>query len=126
MYLCKYIANRNNFICEKKHIFHRRNSCFAFHLSVQAFHQYCVNSSFDPVTFTLFKYNQNYGIEDDVMNGAYTERGTEEAGLQSKDSTLPRHSADRFCFVNLLLFAICTNTFSKWCKITRGMKRSAQ
>jgi hypothetical protein len=25
-----------------------------------------------------------------------------------------------------LLFASCTNTFSKWCKITRGMKRSAQ
>jgi hypothetical protein len=25
-----------------------------------------------------------------------------------------------------LLFASCTHTFSKWCKITRGMKRSAQ
>jgi hypothetical protein len=31
-----------------------------------------------------------------------------------------------FFFVNPLLFASCTNTFSKWCKITRGMKRSAQ
>jgi hypothetical protein len=33
------------------------------------------------------------------------------------------------CFCNffyLLLFASCTNIFSKWCKITRGMKRSAQ
>jgi hypothetical protein len=30
-----------------------------------------------------------------------------------------------FC-VNPLLFASCTDTFSKWCKITRGMKRSAQ
>jgi hypothetical protein len=29
-------------------------------------------------------------------------------------------------FVNPLLFASCTNTFSKWCKITRGKKRSAQ
>jgi hypothetical protein len=28
--------------------------------------------------------------------------------------------------LNPLLFASCTNTFSKWCKITRGMKRSAQ
>jgi hypothetical protein len=25
-----------------------------------------------------------------------------------------------------LLFASCADTFSKWCKITRGMKRSAQ
>jgi hypothetical protein len=25
-----------------------------------------------------------------------------------------------FLFVNPLLFASCTNTFSKWCKITRG------
>jgi hypothetical protein len=31
-----------------------------------------------------------------------------------------------FFFVNPLLFASCTNTFSKWCKVTRGMKRSAQ
>jgi cyclic AMP-responsive element-binding protein 3 len=31
-----------------------------------------------------------------------------------------------FFFMNPLLFASCTNTFSKWCKITRGMKRSAQ
>jgi hypothetical protein len=30
-----------------------------------------------------------------------------------------------FC-LNPLLFASCTDTFSKWCKITRGMKRSAQ
>jgi hypothetical protein len=30
-----------------------------------------------------------------------------------------------FC-LNPLLFASCTNTFSKWCKITRGMKKSAQ
>jgi hypothetical protein len=29
-------------------------------------------------------------------------------------------------FFNLLLFASCTDTFSKWCKITRGIKRSAQ
>jgi hypothetical protein len=29
-------------------------------------------------------------------------------------------------FLNPLLFASCTNTFSKLCKITRGMKRSAQ
>jgi hypothetical protein len=29
-------------------------------------------------------------------------------------------------FLNPLLFASCTDTFSKWCKITRGMKRSAQ
>jgi hypothetical protein len=29
-------------------------------------------------------------------------------------------------FFNPLLFASCTDTFSKWCKITRGMKRSAQ
>jgi hypothetical protein len=29
-------------------------------------------------------------------------------------------------FVNILLFASCTDTFIKWCKITRGMKRSAQ
>jgi hypothetical protein len=29
-------------------------------------------------------------------------------------------------FFNPLLFASCTNTFSKWCKITRHMKRSAQ
>jgi hypothetical protein len=29
-------------------------------------------------------------------------------------------------YLNLLLFASCTDTFSKWCKITRGMKRSAQ
>jgi hypothetical protein len=31
-----------------------------------------------------------------------------------------------FFFFNPLLFASCTDTFSKWCKITRGMKRSAQ
>jgi hypothetical protein len=31
-----------------------------------------------------------------------------------------------FFFWNPLLFASCTNTFSKWCEITRGMKRSAQ
>jgi hypothetical protein len=30
-----------------------------------------------------------------------------------------------FC-LNPLLFASCTNTFSKWCQITRAMKRSAQ
>jgi hypothetical protein len=30
-----------------------------------------------------------------------------------------------FC-LNPLLFASCTDTFSKWRKITRGMKRSAQ
>jgi hypothetical protein len=30
-----------------------------------------------------------------------------------------------FC-LNPLLFGSCTDTFSKWCKITRGMKRSAQ
>jgi hypothetical protein len=29
-------------------------------------------------------------------------------------------------FFNPLLFASCTDTFSKWCKITGGMKRSAQ
>jgi hypothetical protein len=29
-------------------------------------------------------------------------------------------------FFNPLLFASCTDKFSKWCKITRGMKRSAQ
>jgi hypothetical protein len=29
-------------------------------------------------------------------------------------------------FFNPLLFASCTNTFNKWCKITRGMKRSVQ
>jgi hypothetical protein len=29
-------------------------------------------------------------------------------------------------FFYLLLFASCTDTFSKWCKVTRGMKRSAQ
>jgi hypothetical protein len=29
-------------------------------------------------------------------------------------------------FFNPLLFASCTDTFSKWCKITRGMKRSAE
>jgi hypothetical protein len=29
-------------------------------------------------------------------------------------------------FFNPLLFASCTDTFIKWCKITRGMKRSAQ
>jgi hypothetical protein len=29
-------------------------------------------------------------------------------------------------FFNPLLFASCTGTYSKWCKITRGMKRSAQ
>jgi hypothetical protein len=29
-------------------------------------------------------------------------------------------------FFNPLLFVSCTDTFSKWCKITRGMKRSAQ
>jgi hypothetical protein len=29
-------------------------------------------------------------------------------------------------FFNFLLFASCTDTFSKWCKIPRGMKRSAQ
>jgi hypothetical protein len=29
-------------------------------------------------------------------------------------------------FFNPLLFASCTDTFSKWCKITRGIKRSAQ
>jgi hypothetical protein len=33
---------------------------------------------------------------------------------------------DKVFFVNPFLFASCTNTFSKWCKITRGMKRSAQ
>jgi hypothetical protein len=26
---------------------------------------------------------------------------------------------------NRLLFTSCTDTFSKWCKITRGMKRNA-
>jgi hypothetical protein len=32
-----------------------------------------------------------------------------------------------FCFcLNPLLFANCTDAFSKWCKITRGMKRSVQ
>jgi hypothetical protein len=31
-----------------------------------------------------------------------------------------------FYFLNPLLFASCTDTFSKWCKVTRGMKRSAQ
>jgi hypothetical protein len=30
----------------------------------------------------------------------------------------------RFFCLNPLLFASCTDTFSKWCKITRGMKRS--
>jgi hypothetical protein len=28
-----------------------------------------------------------------------------------------------FC-LNPFIFASCTDTFSKWCKITRGMKRS--
>jgi hypothetical protein len=32
----------------------------------------------------------------------------------------------RNIFFNPLLFASCTDTFSKWYKITRGMKRSAQ
>jgi hypothetical protein len=31
-----------------------------------------------------------------------------------------------FLFLNPVLFASCTNTFCKWCEITRGMKRSAQ
>jgi hypothetical protein len=31
-----------------------------------------------------------------------------------------------FVCLNPLLFASCTDTFSKWCKITRGMKSSAQ
>jgi hypothetical protein len=39
---------------------------------------------------------------------------------------LTRHGLYRNFFVNPLLFASCTNTFSKWCKVTRGMKRSAQ
>jgi hypothetical protein len=30
-----------------------------------------------------------------------------------------------FCLIPLL-FASCTDTCSKWCKVTRGMKRSAQ
>jgi hypothetical protein len=34
------------------------------------------------------------------------------------------HDFNPFC--NPLLFASCTDTFSKWCKIIRGMKRSAQ
>jgi hypothetical protein len=28
-----------------------------------------------------------------------------------------------FFFLTPLLFASCTDTFSKWCKITRGVKR---
>jgi hypothetical protein len=31
-----------------------------------------------------------------------------------------------FVCLNPLLFVSCIHTFSKWCKITRGMKRSAQ
>jgi hypothetical protein len=32
---------------------------------------------------------------------------------------------DTFFCLNPILFASCTDTFSKWCKITRGMKKSA-
>jgi hypothetical protein len=84
MYLFNYIANSNNFICNKKRIFHLRISFFALNLSVHTFHQYCVNYNFDPVTFTLVKYNQNYEIKEDIMIGAYTDRRKEEVVLQSK------------------------------------------
>jgi hypothetical protein len=48
-------------------------------------------------------------------------------GLIDELKTVPDKLVVFFCFfVNPLLFASCTNTFSKWCKITRGMKRSAQ
>jgi hypothetical protein len=40
----------------------------------------------------------------------------------SSGRTFPKH----FFFVNPLLFASCTNIFSKCCKITRGLKMSAQ
>jgi hypothetical protein len=43
-----------------------------------------------------------------------------------KERNLNRLFVLYFFFVNPLLFASCTDTFSKWCKITRGMKRSAQ
>jgi hypothetical protein len=42
------------------------------------------------------------------------------------NKTTSKYAQHIFFFVNPLLFASCTNTFSKWCKITRGMKRSAQ
>jgi hypothetical protein len=37
-----------------------------------------------------------------------------------------KNDSEKKNFFNPLLFASCTDTFSKWCKITRGMKRSAQ
>jgi hypothetical protein len=48
------------------------------------------------------------------------EREREKAGSGSE-----RDYIFFFC-LNPLLFASCTDTFSKWCKIIRGMKRSAQ
>jgi hypothetical protein len=41
-------------------------------------------------------------------------------------STFNTPMYDNFFYLKPLLFASCTDTFSKWCKITRGMKRSAQ
>jgi hypothetical protein len=55
----------------------------------------------------------------------YVMRGCVRACVQVKRRHLLLFSI-YFFFVNPLLFASCTNTFSKWCKITRGMKRSAQ
>jgi hypothetical protein len=51
----------------------------------------------------------------------------EETGVsRGSDDELNVDCIKLYIFFNPLLFASCTNTFSKWCKITRGMKRSAQ
>jgi hypothetical protein len=63
--------------------------------------------------------------------GSIKQRSTVATDITHKDEiafvALSTHAIiSRYFFFNPLLFASCTDTFSKWCKITRGMKSSAQ
>jgi hypothetical protein len=70
------------------------------------------------VSFEQFATKFNF-IEDKILIRCQ--------GMESNRKVCSGQGAQAyFFFVNPLLFASCTNTFSKWCKITRGMKRSAQ
>jgi hypothetical protein len=52
-------------------------------------------------------------------------KGYQEERRKSRRKRTLRNCKRFNIFFNPLLFASCADTFSKWCKITRGMKRSA-